>query len=49
MTITLDTVDIVILIAYLVILTSGFIWAFWNWQKSLEKFYGGVTFSDKGE
>ena len=42
MTITLDTVDIVMLIAIFIAQTVGFILALWNWYKCSEKLHGGV-------
>ncbi len=42
MTITLDTVDIVMLITILIAQTGGFMWALWNWCKCSEKLHGGV-------
>ena len=42
MTITLDTVDIVMLITVLIVQTVGFIWALENWYKCSEKLHGGV-------
>ena len=42
MTITLDTIDIVMLITISVAQTICFIWALWNWYKCSEKLHGGV-------
>lgn len=42
MTITLDTVDIVMLITIWIAQTIGFILALWNWCKCSEKLHGGV-------
>ena len=42
MTITLDTVDIVILITALIAQTVGFILALVNWYKCSEELHGGV-------